>query len=304
MSVSKEFLLCWWDDLSSTTSRRPMIGDLTDRPAVVTGAGSGIGAGLAIALARRGATVIAADIERASAEATAAEIVASGRKAEGVALDVTDGVAVEAMAARVSDDLGPVAVLCNNAGVFAGGLVWESTDDDWEWVMGVNVRGIANGIRAFVPRMLTAGRPAHVLNTASLAGMVSAPLSGVYVTSKFAAVGLTEALHHDLTMQPDHQVGTSVIVPAAVDTGIGKSERNRPEHLGDRADTDSVQTVGQALAETAAAGADPRVIAERILEQAAAGNFAISTNEAYAKHITIANEDRLQQRPPTFQMYE
>ena len=197
-----------------------MIGDLTNRPAVVTGAGSGIGAGLAIALARRGATVIAADIDDAAAQVTATDIVAAGGQAEGVALDVNDGPAVEALAARVTDELGPVAVLCNNAGVFAGGLVWESTDDDWEWVLGVNVLGIAHGIRAFVPRMLAAGRPAHVLNTASLAGMVSAPLSGVYVTSKFAAVGLTEALHHDLTMQPDHQVGTSVIVPAAVDTAI------------------------------------------------------------------------------------
>ena len=281
-----------------------MIGDLTDRPAVVTGAGSGIGAGLSVALARRGATVIAADIEGASAEATAAEIESAGGRAEGVALDVTDGAAVEALAARLDAELGPVAVLCNNAGVFAGGLVWESTEDDWEWVLGVNVRGIANGIRAFVPRMLAAGLPAHVLNTASLAGMVSAPLSGVYVTSKFAAVGLTEALHHDLTMQPDHQVGTSVIVPAAVDTGIGKSERNRPEHLNGRAETEAVRTVGQALVETAAAGADPRVVADRILDQARAGNFAISTNDAYAKHITVANEDRLLQRPPTFQMYE
>ena len=281
-----------------------MIGDLTDRPAVVTGAGSGIGAGLSVALARRGAIVIAADIEGASAEATAAEIESAGGRAEGVALDVTDGASVEALSTRVADELGPVALLCNNAGVFAGGLVWESTDDDWEWVLGVNVRGIANGIRAFVPRMLAAGLPAHVLNTASLAGMVSAPLSGVYVTSKFAAVGLTEALHHDLTMQPDHQVGTSVIVPAAVDTGIGKSERNRPEHLTERADTEAVRTVGQALVETAAAGADPRVVAERILVQAEAGTFAISTNDAYAKHITVANEDRLHQRPPTFQMYE
>ena len=281
-----------------------MIADLTDRPAVVTGAGSGLGAGLAVVLAQRGAVVVAADIEGASAEATAAEIIGSGGRAEGVALDVTDSAAVDALAARVNDELGPVAVLCNNAGVFAGGLVWESTDDDWEWVLGVNVGGIANGIRAFVPRMLAAGRPAHVLNTASLAGMVSAPLSGVYVTSKFAAVGLTEALHHDLSLREGHQVGTSVIVPAAVDTAIGKSERNRPERLGDRADTESVQTVGQALVETAAAGADPRAVAERILDQAEAGNFAISTNDAYAKHVTIANEDRLRQRPPTFQMYE
>ena len=145
-----------------------MIGDLTDRPAVVTGAGSGIGAGLALALARRGAVVIAADIEGASAEATAGEIVASGGTAEGVQLDVTDGDALEALAARVVADLGPVAVLCNNAGVFAGGLVWESTDDDWEWVMGVNLRGIVNGIRSFVPGMLAAGQPAHVLNTCLL----------------------------------------------------------------------------------------------------------------------------------------
>ena len=126
---------------------------------------------------------------------------------------------------------------------------------------------------------------------------MSAPLSGVYVTSKFAAVGLTEALHHDLTMQPDHQVGTSVIVPAAVDAGIGKSERNRPEHLTEQAST-KAWPFGQALVETAAAGADPRVVAERILVQAEAGTFAISTNDAYAKHITVANEDRLHQRPP------
>ena len=281
-----------------------MIADLDGRPAVVTGAGSGIGAGLALALARRGALVIAADIERAGAVATAAEIESSGGRAEAVALDVTDGDAVEALAGRLHDELGPAAVLCNNAGVFAGGLLWESTDDDWEWVLGVNVRGIVNGIRAFVPRMLAGGGPGHVLNTASLAGMVSAPLSGVYVTSKFAAVGLTEALHHDLTMQPDDRVGASVIVPAAVDTAIGKSERNRPDHLGRRAETESVRTVGQALEETTAAGADPRAVAEDVLEQAEAGRFVISTNDAYAKHIALANEDRRLRRPPTFQMYE
>ena len=116
----------------------------------------------------------------------------------GVPTDVTDRVAVEALADAAWDRFDGVQVVCLNAGVIAAGHAWEVTDDDWDWVLGVNVRGVAHGIRAFVPRLVEAGDPAHVLVTASMAGIVAAPVSAAYVTSKFAALGLAESLHHDL----------------------------------------------------------------------------------------------------------
>ena len=184
--------------------------------ALITGGASGIGLGLATALLERGAAAVALlDVDREPLDAAVARLAADGSQVLGIVADVTDQVGVDAAVARAWEELGGIDVVCLNAGVFAGGRAWEATEDDFEWVMGVNLRGVANGMRAVVPRLIAAGRPSHVLVTASIAGVVAAPVSAPYVTSKFAALGLTECLHHDLTLMGIGHVGVSVICPAS-----------------------------------------------------------------------------------------
>ncbi len=284
--------------------RASRVPDFDGAVAVITGAASGLGRGLGLALASRGALILAADLDEGGLAKTVEEIRAAGGTCLTQKTDVRDVGSVQALADRAWGEFGTVNVVCNNAGVFAGGLTWESTDDDWEWVLGVNLRGVINGVRSFVPRMLAEGTEGHILNTASLAGIVSSPLSGVYSTSKFAVVGFTESLWHDLSLQEGCRIGVSVVCPAGVDTAIARSERSRPAELGDRTTGTEVDMVGAALSEMATAAKDPRAAAEWILEEVAEGKFYVSTSEAYAGHVAIAAEDLITQRPPTFQMFE
>src|SRR5829696_7809840 len=166
--------------------------ELGGKTAVVTGAGSGIGRALAVRLASEGMTVLVADIEAPKADETVAEITSAGGVAIAAPTDVTDADAVERLADAAFRDHGGVHLLCNNAGVFSGGLLWERTVRDVEWVFAVNVYGIVHAIRSFVPRMLAQDAEAHIVNTASMGGLVTNAYSGPYYASKFAAVGLTE----------------------------------------------------------------------------------------------------------------
>ena len=172
-----------------------MITDLNGKTAVITGAASGIGRGLAVRCAEEGMRVVASDVERGALDETVA---LAGGDAIGVVADVSDAASVDALADAAFDAFGEVHLLCNNAGVFQAGILWERTLADWEWVLGVNVWGIIHGIRSFLPRMIAQGGVGHVVNTSSLAGIVTGAYSGPYVTSKFAALGLTESLAHDL----------------------------------------------------------------------------------------------------------
>ena len=172
-----------------------MITEFEGKVAVITGAGSGIGRGLVLGCRHAGMHVVAADVEEAALDETVA--LARGGTI-GVVTDVSDGAQVAALADRAYDEFGAVHLLCNNAGVFQAGVIWERTVADWEWVLGVNVWGIIHGIRAFVPRMIAQNTEGHVVNTSSLAGLVTNAFSGPYNVSKFAAVALTESLAHDL----------------------------------------------------------------------------------------------------------
>jgi NAD(P)-dependent dehydrogenase (short-subunit alcohol dehydrogenase family) len=241
--------------------------DLRGKTSVVTGGASGIGRALALRLAREGASVVIADVDAAGMEAVAAEARGLGVKALTVRTDVSELAQVEALAARAFEAFGAVHVLCNNAGVAAWGGLESATHRDWQWVLGVNLWGVIHGVEAFVPRMIARGEPAHIVNTASMAGLVASKGLGVYNTSKYAVVGLSETLAKDLKA---YRIGVSVLCPMGVETRIRQSERNRPAALRNaRADDgggEPVELIGRYLA--------PDAVAEMVLA-------AIRSNELY-----------------------
>jgi NAD(P)-dependent dehydrogenase (short-subunit alcohol dehydrogenase family) len=277
--------------------------------AVVTGGASGIGLGLATGLLEDGASrVVLADIEPEALSAAVANLAARGfDDVEGVVCDVSDPASVETLAVDTWSRLGGVEVVCLNAGVFAGGYSWETTLDDWDWVLGVNLRGMVNGIRSFLPRIIEAGVPSHVIGTASIAGVVAAPVSAVYCTSKFAAVGLMESLQHDLVLAGASHVATSVICPGMVKTNIDHGDRNRPADLTDATKTDASNLAQQGIEDALGSSAlDPFVGARHALEQAKSGRFYVTTHagDMWDRLVGNENDDRLAGRPPRFQMYE
>lgn len=250
---------------------------LQGRVAVVTGAASGIGRALARALAGEGMRLVLADIEEAPLAGVVDELRAAGADAHGVATDVADGASVAALAARAYALHGRVHLLCNNAGVFAGGLCWEASEADYRWVLGVNLWGVIHGIRSFVPRMIAGGEEGHVLNVASMAGFTAMPFAGVYHASKHAVVGLSECLYHDLTLHAP-QIGVSLVCPEMIRTGIGDSARNRPAALsreGDIPATDARRFVEDTIRQEAANGLDPAVIAARSIAAIRGNRFYV-----------------------------
>lgn len=273
-----------------------MLTELSGKVAVVTGAASGIGRGLVQRCAQQGMRVVAADVEAGALEETVASA-GGGGSVIGMVTDVSDGAAVEALAARAFDTFGAVHLLCNNAGVFQAGVLWERTIADWEWVLGVNVWGIIHGIKAFVPRMIASGEPGHIVNTSSLAGVVSNAYSGPYTTSKFAALGLTECLAHDLAAA-NAVIGASVLIPGAVNTRIAESTRNRPEALAEGVGAADATFVDQMLAKQSETGADPLDVADLVLAAVRSGQFLIPTSPGYSTQITHRAEALLALQAP------
>ncbi len=241
---------------------------LEDRVAVVTGAASGIGRAMARRLGAEGMRVVVSDLETAALEETAACLRGDGVEVRAVTCDVAVADSVEALARESVDAFGAAHVVCNNAGVFAGGLSWEAPLSDFQWVFEVNVWGVIHGIRSFVPILLRQGEPGHVVNTASMAAVTSAPYSGAYVMSKHAVLALSESLYHELRMQ-QAPIGVSVVCPELIATRIGESDRNRPAHLKRDAGESTppgTEMVENAIREATRSGADPAVIAERAVE--------------------------------------
>lgn len=202
---------------------------LDGKVAVVTGGGSGIGRAMALSFAEGGAHCVIADVDDEAAERVAGEVAAKGVRAITAHADVADRAAVEGLAEKAFAELGGAHVLCNNAGVGLGGPLHEHTDDDWDWILGVNLRGVIHGVQTFVPRIIAQGQGGHVINTASMAGMIVAPYLGAYTVTKFAVVALSEALRQDLA---PYGIGVSVLCPGFVRTRIHESQRNRPEAFG------------------------------------------------------------------------
>jgi NAD(P)-dependent dehydrogenase (short-subunit alcohol dehydrogenase family) len=204
--------------------------DFQGKVAVVTGGASGLGRAMAQRFAREGMQIVLADVQQDVLDRTVAEFTRAGHAAIGVRCDVSKAAEVDALRDATLDRFGKAHVVCNNAGVAPGGLAWESTIADWEWCLGVNVRGVIHGLRSFVPVMLAQGEEGHIVNTASVAGLISPPGMAVYCVSKHSVVTLTECLHHDLASKSD-KVKASVLCPAYVPTAISDSERNRPADL-------------------------------------------------------------------------
>jgi NAD(P)-dependent dehydrogenase (short-subunit alcohol dehydrogenase family) len=203
--------------------------DLAGKVAVVTGAAGGIGRAMAERFAAEGMKVVLADIEEETLQATVRELKQQERDVIGVVTDVAKPEAMDELARRTIEEFGKVHLVCNNAGVFLGMKpMWESTLRDWQWILGVNLWGVINGVRSFVPIMLAQDEPGHIVNTASQAGLVTA--NSIYSLTKHGVVALSEALHLQLKQQ-NAKVGVSVLCPLFVDTRIMEAERNRPAAL-------------------------------------------------------------------------
>ena len=236
-----------------------MLQELEGKVAVITGGGSGIGASLARACAAAGMQVVVADVNGERAEAVAAELPAlnPGASAIARAVDVSDAAQVDALADLAFDTFGAVHLLCNNAGVSPAGKVWEFSADEWQWLVGVNLFGVANGVRSFVPRMIEQGE-GHVVNTASGAGFVTTPRLGPYSATKHAIVAITVALRNELD---GTGIGASVLVPAGVATNIGDS-MVRPSVTDPDVINDEFMALASGLDETSMQVIEPDLVAE------------------------------------------
>ncbi len=258
--------------------------------AVITGAASGIGRGLAERFAAEGMKVVLADVEEAALAKLSAALEAKGATVLAVKTDVSNAAEVENLAERTLETFGAVHILCNNAGVACSRPIWEHTVADWEWVLGVNLWGVIHGIRAFVPRMLAQGDPCHIVNTASILGLVSGGGTGIYKVSKHGVVVLSEVLADELA-QKGANIHVHVLCPGWVRTGILDSERNRPDALQNhKTQTPSrLQTIGgsgDARAEMEA-GMSPTEVAEHVYNAIQNGTFYIHT---HPEHKTAIRE--------------
>jgi NAD(P)-dependent dehydrogenase (short-subunit alcohol dehydrogenase family) len=231
-----------------------MIQDFKGKTAVLTGAGSGFGLECARIGARLGMNLVLVDVQQDALDKATAEIEATGVKVLSRKVDVSSTEQMDALATDVEKTFGAPHFVFNNAGVGSGGLIWENSVKDWEWVLGVNLWGVVHGVRLFTPMMLAAAKkdPAwrgHIVNTASMAGLLTPPNMGIYNVSKHAVVSFTETLYQDLKLVSD-QVSASVLCPYFVPTGISQSHRNRPAELADEKATQS-QLIGQAMSDKA-----------------------------------------------------
>jgi NAD(P)-dependent dehydrogenase (short-subunit alcohol dehydrogenase family) len=242
--------------------------EIQGKVAVVTGAASGIGRAMARTFGAAGMKVALADVEPGALDEARKGLAADGVEAAAFQCDVSQADSVAKLAEEVLSTFGSAHVVCNNAGVFCGGTSWGTSLNDYEWILNVNVWGVIHGIRTFVPILLEQGEPAHVVNTASMAGLTTGPMTAAYFMSKHAVVALSESLYHELAAREGCPVGVSVVCPELVNTRIFHAERNRPLHLKRDAEEDlpdETKQVEAVVSNVAPMGLDPTVLAERTL---------------------------------------
>ena len=281
-----------------------MITDFKGKTAVLTGAGSGFGLECARIGAKLGMNLVLVDVQQDALDATTAEMQATGAQVLPFQLDVSNADQMEVMGAAVLARFGAPHLVFNNAGVGSGGLIWENSVKDWEWVLGVNVMGVAYGVRVFTPMMLDAAKKdaawqGHIVNTASMAGLLNAPNMGVYNVSKHAVVSLSETLYQDLSLVTD-QISASVLCPFFVATGISQSHRNRPSGLRGSKPTQS-QLIGQAMSEKAVSSGKVSAadVAQLVFDAVARNQFYIYSHPKAIKSVQTRLEDIVQTRNPT-----
>jgi len=284
-----------------------MIEDFNGKTAVLTGAGSGFGLECARIGARLGMNLVLVDVQRDALDAAAAEMRAScspGRQVLARQVDVANAAGMQQLAEDVQQRLGAPHLVFNNAGVGAGGLVWENSVKDWEWVLGVNLWGVVHGVRLFTPMMLAAASkdPAwrgHIVNTASMAGLLAAPNMGIYNVSKHAVVSLSETLYQDLALVTD-QIGASVLCPFFVSTAIHQSQRNRPASLPADRPTRS-QRINRAMSNKAVGSGkvSAAAVAQKVFDAVAQGRFYIYSHPKSLASVQTRMEDIVLGRNPT-----
>lgn len=276
--------------------------EFRDRVAVVTGAASGMGRAFAERFAAEGMKVVLADIEEAALAEAESAIRERGATTLAVRTDVAQPVDIAQLADAAYDAFGAVHILCNNAGVGAGGFVWECTDADWEWVLSVNLWGVINGCRTFIPRMLAGGEEGHIVNTASVAGLLAGPFMGPYNVSKFGVVALSETLHQEL-MLAQAKVRVSLLCPGLVNTNIADSARNRPAHLGDtRPPPAGIDGPGALRDLLKTEGLDPSVVAGQVFEAIREERFYVLTDDKFDERIKQRMENILGRTNPELRL--
>ena len=259
---------------------------------MITGAASGIGLALAQVFAREGMNLVLADIEGEALERAQAQLASTGAEMLAMVTDVSRAEDLQRLANRSLVQFGDTHILCNNAGVFTGGQLWECSLADYHWLMNVNVWGPVHGIRSFLPAMIRHGEPCHIVNTSSMAGLTAMPFAGIYHMTKHAVMGLSESLYKEMMAVAPH-VGVSVLCPELIKTGIFRSQRNRPEDFSAPGDITTGETV--AALHTSAVesgdnhGIDPAIIAERTLAAIRDQQFYILPNEEWRRiaHIRL-----------------
>jgi len=271
-----------------------------DRVAVVTGAASGIGLALAERFAAEGMKVVMADIEAAALATASDGLRRKGAEVRATRVDVSRPEDVERLADETYRAFGAAHVVCNNAGVAVIGAVHEHTLADWQWVINVNLWGVIHGVRAFLPRMLGGGDEGHIVNTASMAGLTTAPFMSVYDVTKHGVVALSESMYKELAAT-GAPIGVSVACPGLIDTNIMRSARNRPEALAEGGKAGPMaQAFGQALSDRLAGGYPPSEVAEQVFAGIRDERFYIVPAQPEVKgNIAIRAQDLLELRNPT-----
>ncbi|MGQ3115757.1 MAG: SDR family oxidoreductase [Hydrogenophaga sp.] len=280
-----------------------MIQDFKGKTAVLTGAGSGFGLECARIGAKLGMNLVLVDVQQDALDKATAEIEATGVQVLSRKVDVSSQEQMEALAKAVEQRFGAPHFVFNNAGVGSAGLVWENSVRDWEWVLGVNLWGVIHGVRLFTPMMLAAARKdpnwrGHIVNTASMAGLLTPPNMGIYNVSKHAVVSLTETLYQDLKLVSD-QLSTSVLCPYFVPTGINQSHRNRPAEMADEKATQS-QLIGQAMTDKAVGSGKVSAaeVAQLVFDAISADRFYIFSHPRALGNVRARMEGIVNQTNP------
>lgn len=270
--------------------------DLQGKVAVITGGASGIGRAVAEKAAAEGMRIVIADIEEGPLKEAEGELTGRGAEAIGVVTDVSDASSVRDLRDRALERFGAVHLVHNNAGIGTGGPIWDFSEEDWRWIIGVNQWGVIHGIATFVPLLMEQGE-GHVVNTASIAGLTTTAFLGPYHATKFAVVAMSEVLYKDL-QTAGSPVGVSVLCPGFVQTRIAESDRNRPAWAPERT-VEGADELRAAIQTMVDGGIPPAAVADRVIDAVKTNTFYILTHPELTEAIQIRCDDMVQGRPPT-----